>query len=285
MYYHNCVLHLFRPFLKVSFVQSSKAPRTICTEAATVISQLLGNVSQTYGLRRNFLLMTHCLTTAAIIHVVNLTGSNPAPAIAEPAAEYLCDTIYALHTMIPGAPIIERYLSVVPTLFLRWGVTAPYAVMKAMQETEIGPRMHIAAKASAFSSHRALPLGKGKSPQEHDESCSDHTCPAAPHSHLSDRPYSSQPSKPEPTPDLGIPNSAQQHLFWTPFPESVDGLPLLPNSVGYTNLANQNMDITSMLDSGIVGDWAQFNKDGFMIGAQGNDGQTVWAAPPWGCLP
>ena len=35
------------------------------------------------------------------------------------------------------------------------------------------------------------------------------------------------------------------------------------------------MDITNMLDSGVDGDWAQLNRDGFTIGEIGNGGGVM----------
>ena len=56
------------------------------------------------------------------------------------------------------------------------------------------------------------------------------------------------------------PNHPQ--YFWTPFPDNLEGVPLaLP-----IEDRNQHMDITSMLDSGVDGDWAQLNRDGFTMG-------------------
>ncbi|EHK99704.1 hypothetical protein M7I_4381 [Glarea lozoyensis 74030] len=61
-------------------------------------------------------------------------------------------------------------------------------------------------------------------------------------------------------------------LFWTPFPGASDGVPLaLPQD---PNPISQLMDISSMLDSGVDGDWPQLNRDGFTMG--GEDEATFW---------
>jgi hypothetical protein len=54
-------------------------------------------------------------------------------------------------------------------------------------------------------------------------------------------------------------SNSQQLLFWSPFPNTFEGVPLvMPHE---TN----NMDIINVLDSGVDGDWPQWNRDGFTL--------------------
>jgi hypothetical protein len=60
------------------------------------------------------------------------------------------------------------------------------------------------------------------------------------------------------------------NLFWTPFPNVQDGVPLGSVDKG------GHMDITSILDSGIDGDWPQLNRDGFTVNMSGEDEAALW---------
>lgn len=59
--------------------------------------------------------------------------------------------------------------------------------------------------------------------------------------------------------------AAAREFLWTPFPESMDGMPVMPPE---RRSNNDNMDISRMLDSGVDGDWAQLNRDGFTMDAR-----------------
>src|SRR5690348_10475681 len=93
IYYHNAVIQLFRPFIRVSFVQSAKTPKQICVESANKISELMSLYEQTYGSRRIGFMHTHTVMTAVIIHLVTISASNVAPDVFEQTDVYLASAI------------------------------------------------------------------------------------------------------------------------------------------------------------------------------------------------
>jgi hypothetical protein len=69
--------------------------------------------------------------------------------------------------------------------------------------------------------------------------------------------------------DNGGGSNTQQQLFWNPFPNSFEGVPLVMPHESH-HLTN-NMDITHVLDSGVHGDWPQWNRDGFTVPSEGTE--------------
>lgn len=201
--------------------------------------------------------------TAGIIHLVRITGANLVHNVLDATARYVADAIRALYDMLQSFPIVERYLKALRALVLKWFAfkDIPPAIMEAMMETDIG---------SPSSTHSNVPP-----PISHNQ-----------YQNLPDRKSSAPDLFSEPFPqhqnqDSGISSFNQQQiafnqqLFWTPFPNTGDGIPLtlrttdeIGNGNGGQHPISQLMDITSMLDSGIDGDWPQLNRDGFTMSGE-----------------
>ncbi|KAF4627841.1 hypothetical protein G7Y89_g10314 [Cudoniella acicularis] len=278
IFYHNCVIQLFRPFIRVSFVQSAKTPKQICTESANRMSELMALYRKTYGLHKIGFMYSHCMMTAAIIHLVNMSGSNLSPEVFEQTDAYLVDAIRVLRALAQSFPIVERFIKAVRGLVFKWCTVVPPKVQEVISEIDM---------ASASPTSSRSPTSQGVT----DTNTNMHAShPGA----IEER----TPSAPDLLPNMGIihdqpnPNSLilgssqtqiqapappstqmyQQQIFWTPFPNQGDGIPLAPPPD--KNHMNQNMDITSMLDSGIDGDWPQLNRDGFTM--SGEDDAALW---------
>lgn len=146
MFYYNCIAHLFRPFVKLNMMQSSRTPKQICTDAANEISLLLRRCIQTYGIKRVGFMYTHCVMTTAIIQLMDVseTASNQ-------SQTFLCEAIRALYEMKVAFPIVERYLGSIRDLTVEWcpqGV--PEAVANALSEINIGSPTSVSSASSSL---------------------------------------------------------------------------------------------------------------------------------------
>ena len=221
-------------------------------------------------MRRYLFIGTHCLVSAAIIHIVNISGSNTPSAASEKAEIYLAEAIRGLHTTLQTYPIVDRFMRAIQTLVHKWCTVIPDRVKDALAEVEISSPSTASASIGSPSDHIALSINQDMA----NDASMHHNYP--PEVNPGDR----KPSVPE---LLGMAPyqhdangnnirsytpSDQQQLFWTPFPEHIEGLPL---AIPMENNMNQHMDITSMLDSGVDGDWPQLNRDGFTMGAPGEE--------------
>lgn len=78
LYYHSCVIHLFRPLIAKELVISQIVPRTVCTQHAYTSSGLVRLYRIKYGshFRHIFLPITHTLMTALLVYTVNPPGEK-----------------------------------------------------------------------------------------------------------------------------------------------------------------------------------------------------------------
>jgi hypothetical protein len=76
MFYHNAILHLFSPFIKVQLTNSNLHPSDVCIDAANKISELVRMYRQFYDFRVAHLIIPHILLSVCIIHVV-YSKKNP----------------------------------------------------------------------------------------------------------------------------------------------------------------------------------------------------------------
>jgi hypothetical protein len=219
--------------------------------------------------------------SAAIIHLVNISGTNPnaSPALTELATNYLADAIRSLGIMHQTLPVIIRYVKAIRNLTQKWLPVVPERIKEAMVDAEM--------RSSATSIPSLMlrePNTSAQISDNHDSPLTNGTTASISNNDLggsADRrhsvpelissQYSLGNNNLDPnTPDSSTPNHQQQY-FWTPFPDHQEGVPLaLP-----TGARNQHMDITSMLDSGVDGDWAQLNRDGFTMGGGVNRVDTI----------
>lgn len=266
IFYHNSVIHLFRPFVKVSFVQNLKPPRQICMEQANRISQLINSYSQTYGLQNSMLLMIHCNMSAAIIHLVNVS-STPAidPTCKDQSETYLIESLRGLHQMQQTYPLAGRYIMAIVSLIHKWCSTIPPRVQEVLSSIQLPSPVAVYRDVQTDRAHFASsgrqstyqPQFSGQNPRKHS---APDLVRMAPPQHVALSNFSNGTTMP----------SYQQQLFWTPFPDAFDGVPLAVN--GRVN-GSQGMNITNFLG----GEFPQLNQDGFTISGEGDAGwQSHW---------
>jgi hypothetical protein len=216
--------------------------------------------SRTYGMRRAYFLLVHCGMSAAIIHVVNISRPDPAtPQLSIQAASYLTDIIRMMHEMYPAYPLMARYFKVIRGLVKKWVPVVPPNVRDALHAIDL-PSPHSSDSRPALS-----PPG----PSASTPYSTDFDEPSTPVVEINRKRKQSAPDLTQMTPNLNSGKStltaAAREFLWTPFPESMDGMPVMPPE---RRSSNDNMDISRMLDSGVDGDWAQLNRDGFTMDAK-----------------
>ncbi|PYH55920.1 putative C6 transcription factor (NirA) [Aspergillus niger CBS 101883] len=80
MFYQLLLIHLYRPFLKYTKVNSPLpqhvSPRKLCTQAASAISKLLRMYKRTYGFKQICNVAVYMAHTALTVHLLNLPEKN-----------------------------------------------------------------------------------------------------------------------------------------------------------------------------------------------------------------
>jgi hypothetical protein len=219
--------------------------------------------SRTYSMRRAYFILVHCGISAAIIHIVNISRTDPTtPQLSVQAAAYLTDIIHMMHEMYPTYPLMARYFKVIRSLITKWVQNVPNNVRDALQTIDL-PSPHSSDCETAL--RPPDPTASASYSTNFDE-------PSTVTVEINGkRRKQSAPDLTQMTPDLnngkGVLTAAAREFLWTPFPESMDGMPVMPPE---RRSGNDNMDISRMLDSGVDGDWAQLNRDGFTMDA-GNE--------------
>lgn len=317
MYYHSCIIHLFRPFLKVSFIQGDKTPRQICTENANAISHLMDQYIGTYDTNWTVFIQSHCVMTAGIIHLVDIS-STPTPTAASTMDQseiFLAASIRQLHSISLMYPLVSRYYQAMVGLVHKWCTVIPTRVQNAISDTnsksapantmlvgstDLSPIPITKSTTNGFikppatDSNTSHPyfaennhskpelMRKASLQQPHMQTYPLHQqCVQNPASfrrpfqraHGFDQPRNSDP----PTSVINSTNvsSYQQQLFWTPFPDSSDGVPLPMPSASSSNFGSAHgMSVTNMLG----GEFPQLSQDGFML-VGGNFGSLSDPAP------
>jgi hypothetical protein len=196
--------------------------------------------------------------TAAIIHLVNVSSTHPSSANnSQTTQTYLADAIRGLHEMKGSYIIVGRFLNIIQNLVYKWCQDIPDIVKQAMDETSLS------SPPSATSSSPPNPSNSTAFNQNHQNRINAIDDEAQ----FSDRKHSAPEVLPMgPNGMKATITPQQQGLFWSPFDHTFEGVPLA--SLQDNNHLNQHMDITNVLDSGVDGDWPQWNRDGFTMGAE-----------------
>lgn len=295
MYYHNCVIHLYRPFVKVSFVQNIKAPRQICTDEANMITRLMNQYFDIYGSKYSIFMMSHCIVSAGIIHLVNLSSSSVAvsPSVREQAEISLIHSMRCLVAPQITFPLVERFLGTLITLTHKWFTNIPPRIQETLTQVGgvshsriaknyMGDRPHESSwTASSTDNHNFVrpPRPSSSGPSNQSANLSFHSA-SRKHSVtglVQMAPPSTQapPLYPNhaPHPQLTSPNTSHppqsqysQQLYWTPFPENFGGVPLPlldhSNQMAQQQMSPANtMSVTGMLG----GEFPTLTQDGFML--------------------
>jgi hypothetical protein len=163
-----------------------------------------------------------------------------------------------LHEMQPTYPRLTAYLKVIRGLIAKWLSVVPRNIDEALQAIKISSPLY-PSSSSAISPPD--PTSRDNYHANHDDFPSQ----------ILETNGRSKPASlnftsmaPNNNNGLGVPSLASQTFLWTPFPESLDGIPFMPTERRNSN-SNYNTDINRVLDSGIEGDWAQLNRDGFTM--------------------
>ncbi|KAG9676528.1 hypothetical protein KCU99_g2659, partial [Aureobasidium melanogenum] len=119
MYYHQCVLHLFRPFMKLDLSDIGLYPRELATYCATEISKLMNALRGMYGLRRTSLAVSPILLSASTVHLMNLPSQG--------AAVQLTQAMQDLETMSVNHRYASCCLEIINRLANQWGIRLPEA--------------------------------------------------------------------------------------------------------------------------------------------------------------
>ncbi|KAF2840571.1 hypothetical protein M501DRAFT_916607, partial [Patellaria atrata CBS 101060] len=279
MFYHTCVLHLFRPLLKVDVLNSRLVPRDVCLSSATEVSNLVDEYRGLYGLRCTTVLMTHILLSSCTVHLLDL----PAKA----ASDRLCQGLRDLESMSINHRFAARGYKIIVALSKSWGYSLPANIP---QSPTLLPKDDVNLPNSAFFASTVGHLNTINMTQglaSHNSSQSEkllkdsysltptlqlHTQSTYPTStsYVTPPSYSSADAVTTATvtpPSLAQVTQEQQQgpflsphpseqLFWSPFPGQ--GIPLLGSNINVSP-----MDLSNMLQT--VDEWEQFNRDGFQI--------------------
>lgn len=206
-------------------------------------------------MRRAYFVIVHSSMSAAIIHLVNISSPNSIE-----AANLLSENIRMLHEMHPTYPIMAQYFKVIRGLIAKWVPIVPSNVRDALHATADLP--------SPFSFDSTSPVGSSSHATFSTNFDDPSTSSIASNGK---RKASIPPDLAQMTPHLhnGENTTAPREFLWTPFPESYEGMPVMPPE---RRTSNDYMNISRMLDSGVDGDSAQLNRDGFTIDPK----QEVW---------
>jgi hypothetical protein len=78
MFYHICVMHLFKPIMRMDLTNSEIVPREICLNCANEVSNLMNIIRHVYGLKRTNLLHTHILLSTGLVYLTNMGDKTSA---------------------------------------------------------------------------------------------------------------------------------------------------------------------------------------------------------------
>ena len=119
LYYHYCILSLFRPFIKHLFPQFTVSPRDICSEAAENISSLTRSYRRLYTLRRTPSFKPPISLNATIIHLMN---TNTPTAVGSTAIQQSISDLYETCIYHKFA---DKLIDVIHYLAQSWRITLP----------------------------------------------------------------------------------------------------------------------------------------------------------------
>ncbi|RMY15072.1 hypothetical protein D0868_01090 [Hortaea werneckii] len=220
MYYYACVLHLFRPYIKLDLRGAGLFPRDTCTFCANEISALMNALRAMYGLRRVCLAVSSFLMSASTIHLLNLPS--------ESASAHLGQGLSDLQAMSVNHQFAARCVDIIRSLANKWNIALPdsAASVNVLRGTG-GARGWPSPPSSTFFAASIPRKHSSESGTRSDGSMNS----------AADGPF--KPPRPTPTHHLssfysdsggtpvdGVRNNHQPNAFWTPFP--VQGVPSQP---------------------------------------------------------
>ncbi|KAK3069519.1 hypothetical protein LTR53_012082 [Teratosphaeriaceae sp. CCFEE 6253] len=272
MYYFACVLHLFRPYIKLDLRGAGLYPRDTCTFCANEISSLMNALRAISGLRRVALNTCSWIKTASTIHLLNLPS--------EAAAANLTQGMHDLQTISVNHPFAARCIDIIRSLAAKWHIVLPEATQAVMyQQMPAAPRLTpptTAFFAASIPRNTSTESGVGSGGSESGSSHQAETPFASPAQPPSSFPtYYSDPTTPM---DPG----QTQHAYWTPFPgQAVPAASFHDLMYDYTSSrmdAMQNMQWPAYGGSGDVS-MSQQTSHHMMSGVSMDSGIGMTSAP------
>ncbi|CAK4033896.1 Nitrogen assimilation transcription factor nit-4 [Lecanosticta acicola] len=246
MYYYGCVLHLFRPYIKLDLQAANLYPRDTCTFCANEISSLMNALRAMYGLRRVTLAVVNLVLSASTIHLLNLPS--------ESAAAHLTQGLHDLDAMSVNHRFAARAVDIIRSLSSKWSIALPESAAAFAYSRLEHPRD---VKSPPPSTFFAASIPRTESTDGSGTDGRNRSGDSI-HSHSSAGPFSppvgssqaQQQMHQQPTsaptfysdPTIQLDPTQAQTAFWTPFPTQV--MPI-PHSADFD--ASTMMDLTSPL--------------------------------------
>ncbi|PIA93746.1 Nitrogen assimilation transcription factor nit-4 [Cercospora beticola] len=224
MYYYGCILHLFRPYIRLDLRAANLYPRDTCTFCANEISALMNALRAMYGLRRVTLAVTSLLLSASTIHLLNLPS--------EQAANHLSQALHDLESMSVNHKFAARAAEIILALSSKWNIALPEAAA-AIAVYRMGSGTASPPPSSFFAASIPRELSGGSQRTRSGDSAS--IAPSAtPHRESPFLPPQQQGPTSVPffysDPTTPLDERTAQAAFWTPFPTQV--MPIAQQDLG-----------------------------------------------------
>ncbi|KAK3671894.1 hypothetical protein LTR78_008260 [Recurvomyces mirabilis] len=222
MYYHSCVLQLFRPYIKLDLRGAGLFPRDTCTFRANEISSLMNALRAMYGLRRVCHLVCSWIMSASTIHLLNLPQAS--------AAANLSQGLHDLKTMSVNHLFAARCIDIIRALATKWNIALPedaaaVSSFRLMRQWPSPPASDFFATTIPRKDSSGSGAKSGGSISSHQPE-TPFPPPLQQQQHSSLPLLQTQQNVPTFYTDPTAPMDADQaqHAFWTPFP--AQGLPM-----------------------------------------------------------
>ncbi|KAK5746384.1 hypothetical protein LTR17_000764 [Elasticomyces elasticus] len=230
MYYYACVLHLFRPYIKLDLRGAGLYPRETCTHCANEISNLTNALRAISGLRRVSLTVCNWIMTASTIHLLNLPS--------DVAANNLIQGMHDLQTMSVNHPFAARCIDIIRSLASKWHINMPEganAIIGYRQE----PSSQLTSPTTAFF---AASIPRKQASEDRTESGSSMSSNRQPDTPFAPPPQQQSAFSFYSDPTAPMDENTAQHAFWTPFPlQGVPAVGLHDLSFDFTNSPMESM--------------------------------------------
>ncbi|TKA71016.1 hypothetical protein B0A55_06034 [Friedmanniomyces simplex] len=207
MYYNACVLHLFRPYIKLDLRGAGLYPHETCTHCANEISSIMNALRAISGLRRVSLTVCSWIMTASTIHLLNLPS--------DVATHNLSQGMHDLQTISVNHQFAARCIDIVRSLAVKWNITLPEGANAIPGFRELATQP-LKSPTTAFFAASIPRVQSSEGRSASGSSVSSNQPPDTPFAPPQHPPstfptYYSDPTAP-------MDPSQVQHAFWTPFP-------------------------------------------------------------------
>lgn len=236
MYYYACVLHLFRPYIKLDLRGANLFPRDTCTFCANEISALTNALRAMYGLRRVCLPVTGFLLSASTIHLLNLPS--------ETSGRHLCQAMHDLSTMSTNHVFAGRCVDIIRSLASKWQIKLPedaptITLTRPSGRTSNSPKSAFYSASIPRQNSSQSGTRSAESQESQSSNQSHHDSPLAPPEQSSQHNPSSGQYYGDQFPSID--EVSMQQSYWLPFPvQSMPNAQLpgsqVTNTFGFANM-------------------------------------------------